>query len=478
MVNTLLVAPPYSPFTPVESAVPPLGLARLATIARELGETAVVDMGAYESAGLDGWEALTDAVARFEPEVIGIGPVVTANRMKALRIASMMRPTFPEAVIVVGGPDVTFTYEKLLTEEPNIDIVFIGESELSFADFLTCMSNGVRDWSGIGGIAFRQEDRVQWSPSRFLTRDEFDQLPHPSWDLFPLSLYKEVATRAGATPYLPIETSRGCALGCIFCACSALFERRFRNRSAQSVLQEMRSVRASYGFTRFALNDDNPSINVQHVLSLASVLDEREHGGFELTLSATVDCRIFHRPDDLELLRRSGFCEVFMGCETTSPAAIAATRKTKRPHEWEGQIAHAIRASRDAGLASRTSWILGLPQETPASFLHTIEFLEEVRPDTALLSLLQPYPGTLMAEYANDPENEYGLKFVSDNPSAMIASKFEPVVETRYLKRETIIDLAFKFLARLAPSLQANVSGSPYYLFELWRTDKSSVGSA
>lgn len=477
MPVTLLVAPPYSPFTPAESAVPPLGLARLASIARTFGPTEVVDMGAYESAGADGWSELATRCSDTEPDLVGIGPVVTANRAKSLRAAALMRARFPKAVIVVGGPDVTFTYREILKTDPSVDGVFIGESELSFADFISAISNG-EEWRGIGGIAFKAGDDVVQSSPRFMTKDQLDELPMPSWDLFPLDVYRRIAQDAGSVPYLPLETSRGCALGCIFCACSALFERRFRNRSGDSIIREMREVADRFGVTRFALNDDNPSINVGHLLDVATSLARLPTSQFELTFSATVDCSIFRRPADLALVARAGFREVFMGCETTSADAIEATRKTKRGRAWEPFIEGAIRSSRSAGLASRTSWILGLPKETRASFLHTIEFIERTAPDTALLSLLQPYPGTEMAALADDPDNPFGLRYLTRDPAAMIASKFEPVVETADLKRDDIVDLAFSFVNRLSPSLHANVSGSPYFLYEMWRSGSGRVTSA
>lgn len=477
MVETLLVAPPYSPFTPAESAVPPLGLARIASIARTQGPVRVIDMGAYESSGSDGWTALTRSCEGLCPDLIGIGPVVTANRSKARRVAALLRARFPQAVIVMGGPDVTFTYEELLSVDLNVDAVFMGESELSFADFIAAVRTG-NDWTKVQGIAVRDRGSVRSSPARFMSPTQLDELPTPAWDLFPLDLYRAIAQTVGATPYLPLETSRGCALGCIFCACSALFERRFRNRTAQSVIREMRDIAERFGFTRFALNDDNPSINVAHLLDVARALSEAEPGTFELTFSATVDCSIFRRPEQLELVARGGFREVFMGCETTSADAIVATRKTKRGEHWESLIEAAITATRSSGLASRTSWILGLPLETRESFLHTIDFIERTAPDTALLSLLQPYPGTEMAALAGDVGNPYGLRFLNRDPSAMIASKFEPVVETRDLKRDDIVDLAFRFVSRLSPSLQANVSGSPYFLYEMWRTGASGVTTA
>ncbi|MFB9238164.1 B12-binding domain-containing radical SAM protein [Plantactinospora siamensis] len=476
-MRTLLIAPTYSPFTPRESAVPPLGLARLASIAKKYGSVQVIDMGAYEAAGQDGWHALLDQLPPEEPTIIGIGPVVTANRVKAMRIARVARRHFPAACIVVGGPDPTFTFEQLLHEEDSVDVVFLGESELSFAQFVQA-SAAPGAWAGIAGIAFRDSGAVRSSPASLLTREQLDSLPLPNWESFPLPVYRRIAQEAGSTPYLPIETSRGCALKCIFCACAALFERKFRNRSAESVLHEMNRISEKFGVFRFALNDDNPSINVNHVVKLAEVLASERSGHFELTFSATVDCSIFRAPEKMSLLRSAGFMEVFMGCETPNAEVIAATLKTKRPEEWGTRIASAISTSREAGIASRTSWILGLPRETVASFLATIEFIREHRPETALLSLLQPYPGTLMAEYVADPDNPYGLRRLSSASAGMIASKFDPVVETADLKRADIIDLAFRFITELSPVVEANVSGSPYYLYEFWRDRRQNSGAS
>lgn len=466
MPRILLICPPFSAFTPIEAAVPPLGLARIASIAQKHGEVKVEDMAVKEALGIDSWGHLLDCLATFKPEVIGIGPLVTSNLQKGISAAQIAKSILPDSVIVIGGPDPTFSYEQTLLENPEIDLVFRGESEISFDNFLRIWDKSGA-WPELRGIALRLEGKIQSTGFHSLTREEFDTLEIPPWGLFPLDLYAKIAENGNFDPYLPIEGSRGCPLDCIFCACTRLFDSKMKFRSPNSVVSELKSLQQAFGYSKFTFNDDNAGVNRKHLIGLAEAIIL---SGLQLSLacSTTLDARIFDDIANLQILKNAGFVELFMGCESPHPETIEKVGKTVFPDKWPKKIQQAVELCRSVGIASRTNWILGLPTDTKMKFIETIEFIKKLKPDTALLSILQPYPGTPLAHLIATSPIEVGVFSLNTNPSNMAASRFDPMIETRWMSRDEMIELMYQFLYELSPVLEANISGSPYYLFEKW----------
>ncbi len=467
-MRVLLINPPYSPFTPPESAVPPLGLARIAAASRAVADVRVLDMGCLEALGRDSWTALIDLLDEYRPDIAGIGPLVTSNVQKGEEVARVLKASEHPPMIVIGGPDPTFTYQERLEVCKDIEVVFLGEAEFSFPAFIQVWQQP-EEWFSLKGIAFRHDGATQVTQRTLLTPREFAALPPPAWDLFPLQCYAEVATRAGFEPYLPVESSRGCPFECIFCATTQLFAHRVRHRPGRVVVDEIQDNARRYGYRRFVFNDDNATVSKYHILKIAKGIINRKLEYLQVACSTTVEAGIFADKDALHLLKQAGFRELFMGCESPHPDIIAMVGKTVHPERWPEYISHAVSMCREVGIASRTNWILGLPGDAREKFLATIDFIRDLKPDSALLSLLQPYPGTRLASLMESDPASIGVYKLTSNPSAMIASKFDPVVYTRWMSREEMIELAYKFIQLLSPYCESNVSGSPYYIFELWR---------
>ena len=101
----------------------------------------------------------------------------------------------------------------------------------------------------MAGCAYRKDGQVVFAPERPAI-DDLDQIPFPAWDLIDLKKFfdwnlltqndirarKEIAT---------IFTSRACPYGCIFC--HNMFGKKFRPRSPENVLQEIRLLHDKFG---------------------------------------------------------------------------------------------------------------------------------------------------------------------------------------------------------------------------------------
>ena len=116
-------------FSKKQGHYPPLGLAVLASIAEQQGHTVHIIDGEIEDLSTD---ELVNLTTKLKPDMIGITAstpffhvvVEVAEKLKQKRIAP----------ILLGGPHISIMREKAFLE--CFDYGFVGESEISFAEFL------------------------------------------------------------------------------------------------------------------------------------------------------------------------------------------------------------------------------------------------------------------------------------------------------------------------------------------------------
>lgn len=115
----------------------PLGLMCLLTyLNREFGDE-IDGKIAKALVDFDSFEELKRLTADFRPQIVGLR---TLSLYKDFfhRTVSQLRQWLPTVPIVAGGPYATSEYATLLAD-PNVDLVVLGEGELTFAELIGAM---------------------------------------------------------------------------------------------------------------------------------------------------------------------------------------------------------------------------------------------------------------------------------------------------------------------------------------------------
>jgi B12-binding domain/radical SAM domain protein len=166
--------------------------------------------------------------------------VTTAQLLKHLQDALV--DSRQQILFVAGGPHASG--DAIGTLAIGFDIVFIGEGEYSFLNFLHRLSEGRRDFRDIRGLAFVKGD----STSNSIVRTGRP----PLIDL--TALYPSIGVehrRLGA-----IEIGRGCPHACGFCQTPFLHGARMRHRRLENVLEHIEVlVKAGFKDIRFITPD-------------------------------------------------------------------------------------------------------------------------------------------------------------------------------------------------------------------------------
>ncbi|WP_454869164.1 B12-binding domain-containing radical SAM protein [Pseudomonas farris] len=158
-----------------------------------------------------------------ESDVIGINSNFTHSRRIVVDFIQYCKKQNPDAVIVLGGTDATVEPDYHVAV--GADVVVKGEGELCFADLLECVDKG-KGYNAVPNIAYRAMDgEIVHTVKSFLTKTgayDVNDMPPPNLDIVDLECYSD--TGEGKPPYgiegpfISVETSRGCAQACSFCA--------------------------------------------------------------------------------------------------------------------------------------------------------------------------------------------------------------------------------------------------------------------
>lgn len=197
---------------------------------------------------MSGWvDQLAAAIADLRFPVVGFSTtfeqtaasVALLNRVKAFQ---------PQTITLLGGANCEGVMaEGLLTLPVQVDYIFNGESEDTFPAFLEALASGNPPSTRI----------VQGTPCRNL-----DAVPTTNFDEF----FEQRDAFLSESPYasseimwLPYEGSRGCWWGekhhCTFCGINGT-GMDFRERSADRLLSDLRTLSERYGIKRICMTDN------------------------------------------------------------------------------------------------------------------------------------------------------------------------------------------------------------------------------
>lgn len=79
---------------------------------------------------------------------------------------------------MAGGHYASCTAQALLEHHPELDIIVIHEGEQTLAEIVAATENLQDGLRKIPGIAYREDDKVRFTPQR-RTLDDLDTLPFP-----------------------------------------------------------------------------------------------------------------------------------------------------------------------------------------------------------------------------------------------------------------------------------------------------------
>jgi radical SAM superfamily enzyme YgiQ (UPF0313 family) len=277
--------------------------------------------------------------------------------------------------VVMGGQWVTLNPDQALE---HCDAIVSGEAETVWEDLLSDFENGRNKQ------IYRAE---QWHDLRNLPKIDYTTLP-----LFLPERFRRSAFYRWYFHW-PILASRGCPHTCDYCSIQTYYNRSYRNRPVEEVIDDFRTVK-QLGGNRVLVLDDNPIGNVAYAKELFKAL-----APMKMQWATQCTINIARNEELLDLAAKAGLRTLTIGFESVSKGKLKQHGKAFNTPE---RYADDVRRIRARGIQIIALFMVGLDGDGEDSFNDIYEFL--VKNKIAFLKLFTPcpYPGT---KYFDDMEN-------------------------------------------------------------------------
>ncbi|MBN1426231.1 radical SAM protein [Candidatus Fermentibacteria bacterium] len=301
---------------------------------------------------LDPFLAAVEAVKQVVPRVVVVGVHGT------VRPAQMLRATGAYAAV-------------------------IGEPEATMRD----LARGSRE--ATPGVAYLENGALITTSPRPLL--DLGALPAPAMELLPMQRYRYEVL---GDHLMLLEATRGCPHGCRFCLRAMYGGRAFRRKPADNVCREIREAVLTHGVRSLYFIDIEFTIDRASALAVCDCMERlgRDVSWCCQTRADSLDEALLKR------MRHTGCRLVHFGVESGSDRVLVSIRKG----ETTETIRRGVSMAQDAGMETACFFMFGFPGETPTDMEATVEFAKELAPTYASFHVLEPYPGTPMAEELGD----------------------------------------------------------------------------
>ena len=289
--------------------------------------------------------------------------------------------------VIVSSSDATDRYEDYLNE--GADFVIIGEAEQTLLELTNHISAGQNDYSGILGLAYRDNGKTVKTPARPVLKD-LDSLPLPAWDLVDINPYRDSWLKNAGYFSINMGTTRGCPFKCNWCA-KPIYGNRYNSRSPANVVKEIKLLKENYNIDHIWFCDDIFGLKPGWVLELSKLLQE-ENIKIRFKIQSRAD--LLAEEDIVKALALSGCENVWIGAESGSQKILDAMDKGTTIE----QIHTATRLMKDNGIKPSFFIQFGYPGEDKEDIELTIAMINELLPFEIGISVSYPLPGTVFYE--------------------------------------------------------------------------------
>jgi len=384
---------------------------------------------------------LLEKIKKEKPNLIGFS-MKSFNLNRTIEFAKKIKQ-ISDAKLAIGGPHITLCAKDFFLKDNKgvFDFGFQGEAELSFAGFCDFFTDSEK-YKNIKGLIYKDGNVWVFNPKPVL--ENLDELKFPDFACF----YEKIDfEKQGGYPLL---TSRGCPYQCIYCSVSKVSGKKWRARTAENVIFELKQAILSFGIKEFKIIDDNFTFDIDRAKKFCEILIKEN---LNLKWSCPNGLRADRIDSELaELMQKSGCRAVSLGIESGDEKVFNFINKGEKLED----IKKAAKILKKADIEVSGFFIIGLPFETKKSIKKSLKFIENLGINHIKWNMLVPYPETFLWNWVL--KNGRFLKSFTEGQHFSKMNSVRPVFETSdYTAKERI---AFYKTANLS-------TGAYVYVFKI-----------
>lgn len=302
------------------------------------------------------WDENFRPFREVEADLVGI-TTFTSTAARAYEIADLYRAK--GIPVVMGGIHVSSLPEEALE---HADAVVIGEAEEIWHQVISDFKQNKLKGIYRGGLT------------------DMLQSPIPRHDLFhPGYIFGS------------IQTSRGCPMDCEFCSVPAFNGHKYRLRSVESIISEMKLIPQKLIY----FVDDN-------IIGYGHEAEQHAEKLFRAMIDnnlnkewfAQASLNIAEKPRLLKLASEAGCRMLLIGIEAEKEEQLKESNKRLNLKKGVSSYKGAFRTIHKAGIAVLGAFIFGMDSDKPQDLYNRAKFIMRSAVDVTQASILTPLPGT------------------------------------------------------------------------------------
>lgn len=288
-----------------------------------------------------------------------------------MRAANVLKRENPEAVAIVGGPEVpkyVGETERFLEQNPAVDIAVLGEGEAACAEVLLALTldgpDSVEALRAVHGIVFRHNGIIERTPDRTRIAD-ITQLPSPylsgafePWfEDFPVAI---------------LETNRGCPYGCTYCDWGSATLEKVTKFTAERLAQEIEYISDRRTDAVF-IADANFGMLEQDIEIAQALVDARARTGYPRRLATNFAKNGGRRlMSVIKILHDGGLLPTgIIALQTTDDETLKAIKRDNiKTSSYEKMMSY----FNEQKIPMASDIMIGLPGQTIDSLQYDLQF--------------------------------------------------------------------------------------------------------
>ena len=389
-------------------------------------------------------EILADIYKR-KPHVLGFSCYIW-NFALVQELLGEVHKLLPKTELWLGGPEVSFQCQELLSQYPFVKGIMIGEGEETFLSLLKYyLGEGELSLKAIPGLALLDG----YTSARELV--DISKVP------FLYTAGGAEGLQDFANRIIYYESSRGCPFRCSYCLSS--IDKKVRLRSLELVKKELQFF-LDQRVPQVKFIDRTFNCNHTHAKAIWQYILEHDNGVTNFHFEVAADLL---DEEELELLgkMRPGLTQLEIGVQTTNPVTLKEIRRVTDMSKLRSVVE---RIHTGHNVHMHLDLIAGLPYEDYDSFAKSFGDVYAMKPEQLQLGFLKVLKGSYMCEKAED----YGLQYLSQPPYEVLFTNwlsFEDVLRLKQI--EEMVELYYNSnqFTHTLPLLE-QLYENPFYLYE------------
>ncbi|OGO86686.1 MAG: hypothetical protein A2Y22_03160 [Clostridiales bacterium GWD2_32_59] len=351
-------------------------------------------------------------IYKRKPDMLGFSCYIW-NIDIVMRVVKNINKVLPDTKIFLGGPEVSFDGKEILKNNPEIDVIVLGEGEEKVLKLIKSwkQNRGIAD---IDGIIYKEGKSILYNaPASFMELDNLSFIYEDNLDDFNNKI-------------IYYESSRGCPYRCSYCLSSV--DKEIRYRSLEKVFNELKTF-LDKEVKQVKFVDRTFNCDGERAKSIWRYLKENDNciTNFHFEISADIlDEEAINILKDV----RPGYFQFEIGVQTTNTETLGIINRRTSFLKIVKNV-EMIKSYKNIHL--HLDLIAGLPKEGYESFKNSFNDVYSLKPAELQLGFLKVLKGTQM----RDDAKKYGLVYREEPPYEILYTEhmsFEDILKLKMIE--------------------------------------------